>query len=122
MFKIPLRITPFNRKHGAPWKLCLPFVDNKRALLIHRPRSVTTYALLGKHYEAVEMWCGSGQTGRDKFDFQSTPTEGKLLCSRCEAKAVAAGLPSASEIAGRHVHEGKVVPVRTCCNPRRPEK
>lgn len=115
MLKIPLRIKSFNRKHGAPWKSCLPFVDNKRAILIHRPRAVTTFELLGKHHEAVEMWCGSVQTGRDKFNFQSTPTEGKLLCARCEANAVEAGLPSASEIAGRHVHEGRVVPIQTCC-------
>ena len=39
----------------------------------------------------------------------------KLLCAACERNAVLAGLPSAYELAGRHVHLGKLKAVQTCC-------
>ena len=47
--------------------------------------------------------------------FVDVPPDDALLCSRCEAVAVEAGLPSADSLAGRHVHLGKCVAVQTCC-------
>lgn len=49
------------------------------------------------------------------FSFLAAPPEDKILCARCEAIAVANGLPSAAELAGRHVHVGRTVAVMTCC-------
>ena len=37
---------------------------------------------------------------------------------RMAAAAVKAGLPSADELAGRHVHKGRTVPVITCCEDK----
>ena len=47
--------------------------------------------------------------------FLSAPPADKLLCEACERNAVLAGLPSAYELAGRHVHLGKIKAVQTCC-------
>ena len=43
------------------------------------------------------------------------PPDDKLLCEACELSAVLAGLPSAYELAGRHVHLGRIKAVRVCC-------
>lgn len=104
--------------NGLPWLSCQPFVENSRAVLIHRPRTVTTHKL-GQKYKshiAIGYWCGNSQTGTTKFTFLDAPPEDRILCARCEEKAVEAGLPSAAELAGRHVHIGGVVAVRHCCN------
>ena len=99
------------------WKACLPFVENKRGVLIHRPRNATTYTIHRLPHIGIGFWCGSAVTGKsDKFDFLSAPPEGRILCERCEAYAVAHGLPSADELAGRHVHKGRTVAVVTCCD------
>lgn len=99
------------------WKACLPFVENKRGVLIHRPRNATTYTIHRLPHIGIGFWCGSAVTGKsDKFDFLSAPPEGRILCERCEAYAVANGLPSADELAGRHVHKGRTVAVVTCCD------
>lgn len=47
--------------------------------------------------------------------FLAAPPDDKLLCEACERNAVLAGLPSADELAGRHVHLGKIKAVQTCC-------
>ena len=115
--KVKLQTKPFNERQGKAWKTCLPFVDNSRAILIHRPRMVTTYDTQKKPHQAIENWCGSTQSGTDKFTFSHTIIDGdKLLCARCENNAVEAGLPSADAIVGRHVHVGRVVPIQACCN------
>lgn len=101
-----------------PWLSCSPFVENSRAVLIHRPRTVTTHKIGSKYksHIAIGCWCGNSMTGTTKFTFLDAPPEGKLLCARCEGKATEAGLTSASSLAGRHVHVGGVVAVRSCCN------
>lgn len=110
-----------NKSKSAPykgsivWKSCLPFVDNKRAQLIHRPKEVTTYVHYKYPYLAVKAWCGNTFVG-DKFTFLTDITDGgKLLCSRCEATAIENGLLSSSDIVGHHVHLGKLKPIRICC-------
>ena len=100
----------------APWKACLPFVDNSRASLIHRPRSGSTYSIHKNPHIAVQFWCGMAVTASDgHLSFLDSPPDGKILCEKCEANAVKNGLPSADELAGKHVHKGRTVAVVTCC-------
>lgn len=99
------------------WKEMLPFVENKRAILIHRPRRATTYNLgpkWGPHV-AINYWCGATQTGRDNFVFHSDPPKQKLVCNVCETRAVMAGQLTSDELAGRHVHKGRLKAIQYCC-------
>lgn len=114
--KLPLERKPFDAKHGFPWVSCAPFVENARGTLIHRPRSGATYNVHAYPHVAVNFWCGMTSTSDGKnLTFLAAPPEDKILCARCEAIAVANGLPSADELAGRHVHVGRTVAVMTCC-------
>ena len=97
------------------WKSCLPFVENSRGVLIHRPRYVALYKIHKYPHIAVGYWCKNGSTGDDNFTFLSIPPEGKLVCKHCEMNAVEAGLPSTDALAGKHIHLGIVVPQQTCC-------
>lgn len=114
--KILLRKAKYTPYRGSiAWNTCLPFVDNKRAQLIHRPKEVTTYVHYKFPYLGVKAWCNNTFVG-DKFTFLADIADGgKLLCSRCEAMAIENGLPSSSEIVGHHVHIGKLKPIRICC-------
>lgn len=99
------------------WTKCAPFVENKRGKLIHRPRSGATYQLhkSGPHI-GITFWCGMAVTDHGvKLTLLDAPPDGKLVCERCEAEAVANGLPSSDELAGRHVHKGRTIAVATCC-------
>jgi len=117
MLKLPLKPSRYKREDYAfPWASCTPFVDNKLAQLIHRPMRVSTYKIHTTPHISISNWCGNTFSGDNKFTFMDTlPMNGKLLCARCEANAVAAGLLSADEIAGHHVHQGKLIVVKTCC-------
>ena len=113
---------PLNRRKdarfGIAWKEASPFIENSRAVLIHRPRYVSTHKI-GEKWKAhisVECWCGNTFSGTKKFTFLDAPPEGKLLCARCEEMATKRNLPTAHELAGRHVHLGRVVPQQICCN------
>lgn len=101
----------------VPWTESLPFVENRRAVLIHRPRRVTTHQISEKDSPHIGMqcWCGTCFSGTTKFTFLDAPPDGKLLCLRCETEAVKAGLPSANQLVGHHVHLGRVVPEQVCC-------
>ena len=112
----PKRPAKSHREKLIAWKASLPFLDNSRAALVHRPRTVQTVTIHKEPHIAVLNWCGNGFAGKRNLTFLAAPTEDKLLCARCEAHAVEAGLPSAAELAGRHVHIGHVVAVRVCCN------
>lgn len=99
-----------------PWASCAPFVENSRGTLIHRPRRGMLYNLHKYPHIAVMFWCGmSVSSGGKSLTFLDSPPDGKILCERCEAAAIAKGLPSADELAGRHVHKGRTVAVVTCC-------
>ncbi len=105
------------RANAVPWVSCRPFVENSKGVLVHRPRMVTTHKI-GPKFAAhlgVHMWCGNCASGGKKFTFLDAPSQGRIVCARCEDLAVAAGLPSSSELAGRHVHTGGVVAVSRCC-------
>lgn len=116
MLKLPLERKPFHCKNGFPWASCAPFVENSRGVLIHRPRSGATYNIHKYPHVAVNFWCGMTATsGGKNLTFLAAPPEDKILCARCESIARANGLPSADELAGRHVHIGRTVAVMTCC-------
>lgn len=103
-----------HRLQNGYWKKSKPFVDNDRAHLIHRPIRITEHVIMGKRHIAVEYLCQNRATGLDNFTFLDLPPPDKMVCAVCEARAVMAGLPSASELAGRHVHVGRMKPVMTC--------
>lgn len=114
--KLPLERNAFEAKHGFPWASCAPFIENSRGVLIHRPRHGATYNIHRLPHVSVHFWCGMGTSSDGKnLTFLAAPPEDKILCARCEAIAVANGLPSADELAGRHVHVGRTVAVMTCC-------
>ncbi len=116
--KLPLEKETDLRGHNKiPWASCLPFVENSRGVLIHRPRRVTTHKI-GPRWAAhisVHAWCGNAMSGAKKFTFLDAPGANRIVCARCEANAVAAGLPPSSHLAGHHVHTGGVVAVMRCC-------
>lgn len=94
-----------------------PFVENSRAVLIHRPRYVSKHKISDKwpSHLAVTAWCGTSFSGTKKFTFLDAPPPGRLLCERCEVAAFANNQPTAASIVGCHVHLGKLVAQQTCC-------
>jgi len=97
----------------------LPFVENKRGVLIHRPRYANIYNLHKQAHMAVLYLCGNGTTGavteNSNIKFLALPPTDCIMCERCEAIAQSLDLPSASAMAGHHIHHGKVMGVITCC-------
>ena len=115
--RLPLERGKILARNQQRWIRCLPFVENQRGILIHRPRSASTYNIhkSGPHV-GINFWCGMDCSGDGKkFTFLTAPPVGRILCERCELIAVLHGLPSADSLAGRHVHKGGVVAVATCC-------
>lgn len=105
------------RGNKIPWVSCKPFVENSRAVLIHRPRRVTTHKI-GDRWKAhisIHCWCGNSMSGNKKFTFLDAPADDRIVCARCEDNAIANGLPASSELTGKHVHTGGVVAVMRCC-------
>lgn len=114
--KLPLQKSK-DQRAGIHWSSCSPFIENSKAVLIHRPRYVVTHKISAKYkaHIAIGYWCGNHCSGTKKFTFLDAPPDSKVVCARCEAKAIEAGLPSASDLVGRHVHVGGVAAVQTCC-------
>lgn len=113
--KLPLGKHPKHR-FGIAWKEASPFIDNARAILIHRPRYVVTHKVGERSaHISIECWCGNHFSGTKKFTFLNAPTDGKLLCARCEEVAVKHGQPSSEQLTGHHVHVGRLVPQQLCC-------
>ena len=123
--QLPLSVAKWKedgRISRAVWRSSKPFVENRLAVLIHRPKEITSLAPSWRkgRYAAIHCFCGAGFTGGDasgagKFTFLDEPPADAIVCARCEAAAVANGLPSSEQIAGRHVHIGGVKAVRHCC-------
>lgn len=117
--KLPLQKRYSDVVRGVHWTSSKPFVENKQAVLIHRPRSVMTYkAHWGEAYPIVDYWCGASANGSGKFTFLDEPPANKLVCMRCEAQAKTYGMPSSDQIVGKHVHIGSLVGVRQCCQEK----
>lgn len=114
-----LEVRPRGRWTGdrIDWTSCQPFVENSRAVLIHRPRFVSLHKVGPKWpaHLAVGAWCGNTMTGTKKFTFLDEPPGGRIVCARCEEAATEAGFPASSQIVGRHVCTGGVVAVNRCC-------
>jgi hypothetical protein len=124
MTKYPLEVKYKVDRRIFSWSSCLPFVENSRGTLIHRPRSGATYNIhkSGPHV-AVSFWCGMAvSSDGNNLTFHATPPDARIVCARCEAAAVANGLPSAEELAGHHVHIGRTIAVATCCIPKEQTK
>jgi len=115
--KSPAHFKRIGKTTSIAWTACEPFVENTRAILIHRVRHVSTLRISEKYepHIAVHAWCGTGMTGRTKFTFLAAPPDGSLVCARCEEAAVRAELPTSDQLAGKHVHLGRLVAVRECC-------
>ena len=91
-------------------RTALPFVQSFRGKLAHRPRRAALHNIWDAPHFSTQYLCGTMVTHKpDGFTFTDDPS--LPVCSRCEAIAVEAGMPSASEIAGRHVCIGRTVVV-----------
>lgn len=116
--KLPLAKQKKPGRAVAQWTACYPYVKNELGVLIHRPKTVAIYNLHKHPHLSVHYWCGNAAAGESKFTFLEEVPDGILICARCEAIAVLNKLPSTHEICGKHIHEGKVVAVQTCCGGR----
>lgn len=125
MLKVICRPTEREIRHAARrdlsfqarhWRTVLPFNSNPRGILTHRVRlGGSTVGSDGEHVnDWVHYWC-SGQAVGEGLELTDAPPQTRLLCAHCEAKAIAAGEPSADQLCGRHVHIGVVRAKRTCC-------
>lgn len=114
--KLPLAAKPKSLSF-FDWTESEPFVENTRAVLIHRPRFVSEHKISDKYpfHLSVMCWCGNSFSGRKQFTFLDRVPSGRLLCQRCEVAAFSKGQPTAESLTGGHVHLGKVVAVQTCC-------
>lgn len=114
--KLPLQIR--GRRSGSAFlRESEPFLMNDRAILIHRPREATIYNhdKFPSHI-AVKFWCGNTHNHGKGMFFLSEPPIDRLVCEACEARAIMAGLPTSSELAGRHVCIGKLKAVVACAH------
>lgn len=97
------------------WKASAPFVVNPRGVLIHRPRFVSTRLRDGKPDKDTCHYYCNGANYSGPVQFFDDPPKDRLLCAECERRAVSSGEQTADQLAGRHVHIGRMVPKRTCC-------
>ncbi len=97
------------------WAKTLPFNVNPRGVLIHRVRIGKTHFLHGsRSHDSCTYWCNNGTTSGG-MNLTDNPPADRLLCVHCETRAVAAGEPTAAELAGRHVCIGEMKAHRLCC-------
>lgn len=92
--------------------------------LVHRVRQVSSYWEDGNHtHDIYHYWCAG--VGIPKNNPEAGPSdtvpEGRLLCAVCEERAQAKGRVPADELAGRHVHIGRLKPIQVCCTEEREE-
>lgn len=104
------------RNTSVQWKMSAPFVVNKRAVLTHRVKSASSHPSFrdGLPHHSCVNWCNSSFNS-GHLEFTEEPPDSRLLCEVCEANAVRAGELTADELAGRHVHKGRLKAFRTCC-------
>lgn len=96
------------------WERAPAFNVNPRGILIHRVKDGRTHLMPWGNHNSITQWCGNGVSG-EGVSLTDDPPKDRLLCAYCEAKAVAAGEPTADQLAGRHVHIGALKAIRTCC-------
>jgi len=106
------------RCETTAWGEAEPFIVAPRARLVHRVRSITSYAWPDRGHVSVTCWCGYCFNLRPEQvadALVANPPENRLMCEHCEWMAAKWRQPPTDELAGRHVHRGRLVPVRTCC-------
>lgn len=98
-------------------KKCEPFVKNKMAKLVHRVRHFGVHKISGREpHFCVDYICGNSSAGgSDKFLFVPSLSSADVVCARCEEAAIQAGMPTSSEISGRHICIGGVKVYSMCC-------
>jgi hypothetical protein len=79
--KLALRRPKDTRSAVAVWVSCLPFVDNERAVLIHRPKAVQSFKIHRLPHLGVDYWCGGQAAGNS-----ATVTVGQLRAARAALK------------------------------------
>ncbi len=105
------------------WLKAPPFAVNKRGVLVHRVRHVTTHMRYGsggwaESHHSMHYLCGNGccfELGSEDETLVSDPPKDRLLCEACERVAARQKLPTGDKLAGRHVHRGILKPHQTCC-------
>lgn len=126
--KVPLKIRPcggqtpdcFTEVH---WTHAAPFLLNPRGILVHRLQSVKCHMESGRYrHTSVDYLCGNGTCGKGVGEFLHEPPPDRLVCAVCEGIAISRGLPSSSELAGRHVCVGRLKAERLCCNTESKEE
>lgn len=103
------------------WTESEPFFTNPRGILIHRVRSVRSYKnTVGvvTHYSTT-CHCGNQFHFDDVACLVAVPPDGRLLCERCESIAVKNKLPTSEQLAGKHIHIGRLVAKQVCCTEQR---
>ena len=93
-----------------------PFFLNPRGVLVHRVKSV--FRLMANYHRhawwIVEYWCeNSGRMDKSGEGMLSDPGN-KLVCARCEERAVRMGEKTSSRLVGRHVCVGAARAVNIC--------
>lgn len=125
--KIKLRkpkLPPIFGKYRC-WKRAKPFVVNPRGILIHRVRYVVeimhsdprVFRGRKSHFN-VTYWCGNGANIDPELIDESlygNPPKSRLLCENCERIAKQCRQKNADQLAGRHVHTGRLQAIQTCC-------
>lgn len=104
------------RVHQKDYAESQPFFLNPRGVLAHRVRSVCRFiATYSKEPSwIIDYWCeNSGRTDKTGEGLASSPGS-KLVCARCEERAVRNGEKSSSEIVGTHVCVGAARAVSVC--------
>lgn len=121
--KVPMKKRKFTSDYGkyvVQWNYALPFFLNQRGILVHRVQSAMTHTRNGNmRHHSVRYFCGNGCCTDGMDGFYADPPADRLLCHTCEAKAKYLGKKTADELAGRHVHVGRLRAERTCCNEDR---
>lgn len=109
-----------NFQPKAYWRSSKPFVENRMAVLIHRPYKVNSFKIDGRRpHIAITYHCGNTHCGGEgKLTFLDAPPSGSIVCQRCEDYAIERGLPSSKEITGFHVCLGGVKAVKNCCKEK----
>lgn len=101
------------------WNACLPFFIGRNAKLIHRVRYAHTHFRHGVlSHSTVTYWCGNINSISHPSELTADPPTDRLLCEGCEHRATTHDQRSADELAGRHVHKGRLIAKRSCCAER----
>lgn len=111
-FRDDSRMTQLDYSESAP------FFVNPRGILAHRVRSIIRLTATWEQHPwwIVEYWCeNSGRTNSEDDGLEFDPGK-RLVCTRCEAAAIAHGEKTSSELAGRHVCTGALRAINVCCD------